>query len=59
MAPAPMTLTRSPSFPHRFNAGRSDFYAAFIIGCVIQARIPMPRCALPGNRGDGAKEPEP
>ena len=30
---------------------RPHFYAAFIIGCVIQARIPMPRCASFRKRG--------
>ena len=25
-------------------------YPTFIIGCVMQARIPMPRCASPGQR---------
>jgi hypothetical protein len=31
----------------RFNARGPISYATFIIGCVIQARIPMPRCAPP------------
>jgi hypothetical protein len=48
--------SRSP----RFMPGRSDSYATLIIGCVIQARIPMPRCTPPDNRGDDtAKETQP
>jgi hypothetical protein len=40
--------------------GRPYFYATVIKGCVIQARIPMPRCVPPGNRDDDtAKETEP
>ena len=43
------------SGPPRFKAGRPDSYATFIIGCVIQACIPMPRCAPPGNRDDDCR----
>src|SRR5712664_5027471 len=45
---AELMVVRSTQFPAANM--RLDSYVTFINGCANQARIPMPRCAVPGNR---------